>query len=98
MAASAVLDIKLVSTPVTITPAAISAMVDALSEPPNRFSTASAMTLPPPDTSRPLAKPWAAAKMTSVFQSISASVFFRGMQPLVMRIVAPSRPMMPTFK
>ena len=88
MAASAVLDIKLVRIVVTITPTAIRTAVEA-SCPPKRFSTASAMTLPPPDTSSPLAKPWAAARMTSVFQSISASVFFRGMQPLVIRTVAP---------
>ena len=53
--------------------------------------------MPPPDKSSPLAKPWAAARMTSVFQSISASVFFRGMQPLVIRTVAPIKATTATF-
>ena len=82
------MDIKLVKTAVTMMPATMRTVVEA-SWPPKRFSTASAMTLPPPDTSSPLAKPWGAARMTKVFQSISASVFFRGIQPLVIRTVAP---------
>ena len=86
MAATLPFCIKRVRTLVSMVITTVRTITEALS-PPNRFSTKPAIIAPPPDASSPVPSPVIAPIQISTSQGSSASVDFKGTQPVAKRMV-----------